>query len=487
MRYCGISENFHNAAIAFVEEDGTISFASESERYSKRKNDPLLHKFLSDMIRENDHVSFYESHELREKYAKGIMNQMPGVDNVDARYQIYLDRFRYDKVPYKIDTNYLHHESHGAAAFYTRPWESTEDTVILTIDGYGEYQSATIMNSNFELLHEMVYPNSIGLFYALVTRMLGFKALEEEYIVMGMSAFGEAVYLDNIKKAFEEANNLHPNHNYRHVIYDHLAPLAKISKENLAASIQVWAETEILKLATIARKYGSKLCYSGGVAQNIVANSMIRNLFDDMWIAVNSTDGGSALGAAARSWALDTGKDRLLWKDAYLGYNEKSDINPASVANFLNSSSICGVINGKAEFGPRALGNRSLLADPRKDIKDTVNKVKNRERFRPFAPVILEEFAEEYFEGYKNEYMQYTCQAKHDYKSVTHVDGTARVQIVKKDSQSIVRPILEEFYNLTGIPMLLNTSLNVRGKPICNDRYDGARFFSLNGVKVYHG
>ena len=168
------------------------------------------------------------------------------------------------------------------------------------------------------------------------------------------------------------------------------------------------------------------------------------------------------------------------------GYDEKSDINPARVASYLNSNFICGVINGKAEFGPRALGNRSLLADPRKDIKDTVNKVKNREKFRPFAPVILEEFSEEYFEGHKNEYMQYTCNAKHDYKSVTHVDGTARVQIVTKDSTSIIRQILEEFYNLSGIPMLLNTSLNVRGSPICNDKYDGKLFYSHTSVKVWH-
>lgn len=485
MRYCGISENFHDASIAFIEEDGTISFAAESERYSKRKNDPVLHKYLYDMIQPEDHVSFYEDHDLRKKYAKDIINMMPGENNANDRYQVYLDRFDNNNIPYKIDTNYLHHECHGAAAFYTRPWTSTEDTVILTIDGYGEYQSATIMNSKFELLHEMVYPNSVGLFYALVTRMLDLKPLEEEYIVMGMSAFGEAVYLDNIKKAFEEANSLHPNHNYRHVIFDHLAPLAKISKENLAASIQAWAEIEILKLATIARKYGSKLCYSGGVAQNILANSKIRALFDDMWIAVNPGDGGSALGAAARSWSRDTGKTNIKWIDPYLGFDMNVNLNPRKIAKYLVDRKFCGVMSGRAEFGPRALGNRSLLANPIYDIKDTVNKVKRRQQFRPFAPAILEEYAEEYFDGPVNPYMQYTAVAKHDYKSVTHVDGTARVQIVPTNSNSILRKVLEEFYELTKVPMLLNTSLNVRGKPICNDKYDGKLFEVTNNVRVF--
>ena len=134
----------------------------------------------------------------------------------------------------------------------------------------------------------------------------------------------------------------------------------------------------------------------------------------------------------------------------------------------LEKNRIVGIANGKAEFGPRALGNRSLLADPRWDIKDTVNDIKRRQRFRPFAPAILDEFADEYFEGPMNEYMQFVAKAKHDYKSVTHVDGTARVQVVKKDCGSLLRQILEDWYDRTGCPMLLNTSLNIKGEPIVN-------------------
>ena len=146
---------------------------------------------------------------------------------------------------------------------------------------------------------------------------------------------------------------------------------------------------------------------------------------------------------------------------------------------------ICGIANGRAEFGPRALGNRSLIADPRRDIKDTVNQIKQRQKFRPFAPAILEEFSKEYFEGPMNRYMQFVAKAKHDYSSVTHVDGTARVQLVEKDNVSILRPILEEWYERTGCPMLLNTSLNIKGQPIVNDWNDAKKFMEKYNVAVF--
>jgi len=146
---------------------------------------------------------------------------------------------------------------------------------------------------------------------------------------------------------------------------------------------------------------------------------------------------------------------------------------------------LCGVANGRAEFGPRALGNRSLLGDPRKDIKDTVNKIKKRQKFRPFAPAILEEWADEYFTGPMNEYMQYVAKANHDFNSVTHVDGTARVQVVKKDCRSILRLILEEWYEKTKCPMLLNTSLNIKGQPMVDSIYDAVNFEKKYNVKVF--
>jgi len=151
----------------------------------------------------------------------------------------------------------------------------------------------------------------------------------------------------------------------------------------------------------------------------------------------------------------------------------------------LLKNKVCGVANGRAELGPRALGNRSLLGDPRHDIKDTVNKIKKREMFRPFAPAILEEYADEYFDGPMNRYMQFVANAKHDYDSVTHVDGTARVQLVEKDNVSILRPILEEWYEKTGCPMLLNTSLNIKGQPMVNTWKDAKEFEKKYNVPVF--
>ena len=161
------------------------------------------------------------------------------------------------------------------------------------------------------------------------------------------------------------------------------------------------------------------------------------------------------------------------------------DFLPENKVDELLKNKVCGVANGRAEFGPRALGNRSLLGDPRYDIKDTVNTIKQRQKFRPFAPAILKEYADEYFEGPMNEYMQFVATAKHDYDSVTHVDGTARVQVVKKNCSSVIRKILEEWYDKTGCPMLLNTSLNIKGKPIVNTLEDAEEFSKKYNVQVF--
>ena len=177
--------------------------------------------------------------------------------------------------------------------------------------------------------------------------------------------------------------------------------------------------------------------------------------------------------------------EKLNWKHPYLGYNIRKEINVKEVVKHLIDYSYCGIANGRAEFGPRALGNRSFIADPRRDIKDTVNQIKRRQKFRPFAPAILEEYASEYFEGPMNRYMQFIAKAKHDYSSVTHVDGTARVQIVEKNNVSVIRPILEEWYEKTGCPMLLNTSLNIKGQPIVNDWDDAKKFMEKYNVAVF--
>jgi carbamoyltransferase len=211
-----------------------------------------------------------------------------------------------------------------------------------------------------------------------------------------------------------------------------------------------------------------------------VANSKVRPLFDDMWIFPSPGDAGSSLGAI-----LAHTKQRIEYTDCFHGHNIDQEINPLKVVEELINNKVAGVANGKAEFGPRALGNRSLLGDVRYDIKDTVNAIKRRQKFRPFAPAILEEFVDEYFEGYTNEYMQFTSQAKHDFSSVTHADGSARVQVVRANSKSALRPILEEYYEITKVPMLLNTSLNIKGQPMVNTWDEALDFQHKYGVKVF--
>jgi carbamoyltransferase len=282
---------------------------------------------------------------------------------------------------------------------------------------------------------------------------------------MGMAAYGDPMY--DLTDLLEQ-NNHKGIGNY----------LPKARNEDLAASAQFVLEKELLNLVLRYCKHDN-LVFMGGVALNCVANSRIAN-HKNMWIMPNPGDCGSSLGAAALAY----GK-KLNWVDPYLGTEIKREINPRGVVEHLLKHSYCGVANGKAEFGPRALGNRSLLADPREDIKDTINKIKQRQLFRPFAPAILEEFSDKYFSGHMNEYMQFTAKALHDYSSVTHVDGTARVQVVKKDSSSIIRKILEEWYDKTGCPMLLNTSLNIKCQPMVDSLEDAKHFEKYYNVKVF--
>jgi len=256
---------------------------------------------------------------------------------------------------------------------------------------------------------------------------------------------------------------------------------------DIACSVQNVAEEMINGIMSKSRLIGksNNLVYAGGVALNCLANRNLGNFYDNIWIMPNPGDAGSSLGAAALAY----GK-QVNWKDASLGYDIKGDYPVKQLLDELQTNKIVGVANGRAEFGPRALGNRSLLADPRgDDIKDKVNDIKRRQHFRPFAPVILEEFAEDYFDmpkGFeKSPYMQAVAYCKYPAKfpAIIHKDGTSRVQTVPKGNSGI-RRLLEAWMTLTHCPMLLNTSLNVRGEPMVNDINDAARFENEYGVKV---
>ena len=450
--YLGISEGYHDAGATLI-KDKEIIKATHAERFSRKKNDRWLHP---SQVTNADVIAFYEKHWL--KQTRRLYSGQGWKSNTST----------YDK-------SFYHHETHAAAGFYTSKFDSCN---ILVIDAIGEWDTVSIWKAwvkndvpKMIKIKSFKYPYSIGLFYSAVTQKIGLKPQEDEYITMGMAAYGQPIYSEKLEEIMEYGNC----HKGLPDVY--WSPIAK--NEDIAASAQKVVENKIIELV---KEYcpNENLVMAGGVALNCVANTKVAELGKNIWIMPNPGDCGSSLGAAALAY----GK-KLNWKDPYLGTNIERDISPKEVAQYIVNNSYCGVANGRAEFGPRALGNRSLLADPRRDIKDTVNQIKRRQRFRPFAPAILEEFADEYFEGPMNKYMQFVANAKHDYKSVTHVDGTARVQLVEKDCSSILRPILEEWYELTGCPMLLNTSLNIKGQPIVDNWSDATEFEKEYNVKVF--
>ena len=503
MRYVGFSEHYHDAALAIIDKDGKVVFASQSERYSGQKNDALIPPEMWRIVNDDDHVTFYEDMNLRQTKMGGgrTFGDKQKAFDLDCEWDLLInDSLIYD------DFN-THHESHCAGAFFTRPWESQEDTVMVSVDGSGELESLTIHDHNFNKLKTIMWPQSLGQIYGMVTKSIGYKSLRDEYIVMGLAPYGEVddILYEKLSEAYHcyetpEVISIKENIDARNEplaeseLSDICTELEKgiwrrinregLSQENAAATVQKFFEDEVLEVMREARQYGSKLVYSGGCAQNVTANTKIRELFDEMHVTIAPSDAGNALGCAAYTWHKKTGGTHLDWSP-YLGHNIDRDINPKEVARYLTENKVCGVANGRAEYGPRALGNRSLIADVRYDLQDTVNGIKRRHKFRPFAPAILSEYADEYFDGPMNEYMQFTAKAKHDYDSVTHVDGTARVQLVKPDCKSVIRQILEEYYELTGVPMILNTSLNIRNKPMVNTIEDAIEWENKYNVRVF--
>ena len=462
MRYLGINCLNHDAAMAVVEDDN-ILWAAHSERYSKIKNDQYLNW---DIVQEAyshgpfDKVIYYE-HPYLKKARQLRAGQFDVAFDLDELPNRYLKQFNIE-----IDEYVSHHHSHMAGGYYTAPgtyW----DADILTIDAIGEFETITLWN-NQEKVKSWRYPYSLGLLYSAMTQRIGLKPNEEEYITMGMAAYGEPKYYDEYKEILDY-HNCHKG----------IPHALKGYPNDIAASAQLLIEEEIIKIVKNHCPH-KNLVMMGGVALNCVANSRIAKLGKDIWIMPNPGDCGSSLGAAA----LTYGK-KIKWENPYLGTEIKGDIDVKKVVEYLLKNHYCGIAHGCAEFGPRALGNRSLIADPRRDIKNTVNKIKRREAFRPFAPAILEEYADEYFEGPMNEYMQFVAMAKHDHYSVTHIDGSARVQIVKKDCKSIIRRILEHWYDKTSCPMLLNTSLNIKGQPIVDNENDKKEFMKKYKVKVF--
>jgi carbamoyltransferase len=479
----GISAGFHDAAAALINSSGDIVFAGHSERYSKQKNDKNIHfALLNEFCEYNiDTIAYYERPLIKQLRR---LRSGEGVDFGSLTTRQILKQQLGSWLQYlpRHIKSYNHHLSHAAAGFQTSPY--TKATVVV-IDAIGEFDTVSIYAARYDAqghaqyhkLWGQRYPRSIGLFYSAITQRIGLHPMDEEYITMGMAAYGEPRYVEELRPLLSE--NLHIG----------IDPefLSGASNEDIAASAQVLTEQLIYNIMCYARefKWSSNLVYMGGVALNCLANRKLGEYFENIWIMPCPGDAGSSLGAAALAY----GK-RINWTNAYLGHTIPGEYPVSSIIDSLLHDRICGVASGRAEFGPRALGNRSLLADPRgPDIKDRVNAIKRRQQFRPFAPVVLEEYADLYFEMPRgwvdSRYMQIVGRCKYPdvFPAVIHIDGTSRIQTVPKDGSGI-RKLLEAWYKLTDCPMLLNTSLNIRGEPMVNDRADADRFEKLYGVKV---
>jgi carbamoyltransferase len=479
-----------------VDRDGNILFAGHSERYSKVKNDPELH---ADLLKECeaydfDTVAFYERpwmHNIQQFVSR---QQDYRSWTVRGRLQEHSNGWLANHSILYRSTNiqsHAHHLSHAAAGFQTSPFDSA---AVVVIDAIGELDTISIYRAwyddqgraRYRRLWRQHYPHSIGLFYSAVTHAVGLRPMDEEYITMGMAAYGSDYGKTWLRQNFvADGETIRFQENLHIGFAD--GTFDSWKNESLAASAQGLTEELIMTVMRRAREITGEtnLVYMGGVALNCVANSRLGHIFDEIWIMPNPGDAGSSLGAAALSHG-----GRLQWRDAFLGHNIPGSYPVKPLLDHLIDTKIVGVASGRAEFGPRALGNRSLLADPRgADIKDRVNEIKRRQRFRPFAPVIMAEVADQYFEmphGWlRSDYMQSVarCRRPDLYPAICHVDGTSRVQTVPRGSSGI-RELLEAWFVLTGCPMLLNTSLNIRGEPMVNDRSDADRFEQLYHVPV---
>lgn len=480
MIIAGVSCLFHDAALSVIDGD-QILYASHSERYSRNKNDALLH---TDQLRAAqeygpiDLVVYYET-PWKKRLRQWITGERRGITAKTYVKQLFPDA-RFASVG--------HHESHAAAGYFTSPFD---EATIIVADAIGEWDTFSVWHGKGRTLtkvHCTKYPHSLGLLYSAFTKRCGLKPNEEEYIFMGMAAYGQPRYADAIR---EELLSVQPP-DFRlqrnvHLGLGNWKPGAK--GEDLAASMQLVLEEALDQLfCWAARTVPSKnLVYMGGVALNCMANAKLasRGHFDAWWTMPNPGDAGSSLGAA-----LAHQKTFVEWRGPYLGTEIKREVDLEAVVQALLDGQIIGVANGKAEFGPRALGNRSLLADPRRPgMKDQVNAIKHRQKFRPFAPAILEEDADQYFTLplAHTPYMQFVapCKKPEELPAVCHVDGTSRVQTVAPSNPTVLRRILERWKQKSGCPALLNTSLNIRGQPLVNTWADAQEFQKHYGVQVF--
>lgn len=472
----GINVFSHDASLAVL-KNNEIVFASSSERFSKKKNDSFLN---SEII--NYALSFGKPTKVilsENKFYTNMRRRIYGQSR-QANVSDYLKEFDI-QVPICYNN---HHKSHAAAGYYTSKfWEAA----ILIVDGVGEWDTLSAWkaeDTELKKVYSLRYPNSIGLFYSALTHRIGLKPNEEEYILMALSSFGDPCRFkpQMINDFFEEypmklKHNLHRgcmwwNENLKESDYADVAAATQSIYEDFLRSI----------LSSIKTRIGSNnLILGGGCALNCTANRIAREFFNNVHIFFNPGDSGNSVGT------LLANHKKHIKVEPFLGYKIKSNIDPIKICNELKKNLLCGIAQGSAEFGPRALGNRSLLGNPKdKNIIHKLNTIKNRQEYRPFALAILEERARDYFEMFndKSPYMQYTYKGKLEtMKHLLHKDGTSRIQTVRKGDP--LYEILATWEKETGDPFLINTSLNIKGQPIVNDEADCLEFQKKYNVKVF--
>jgi len=552
MYVLGISCFYHDAAACLV-KDGIVVAAAEEERFSRVKHDTgfpinaINYCLGSDGItsQDIDYIGFYEKPMIKfERLMSQHMQMFPRSLKVFVEStpswlteKLKAKSIIEKKLGFKKDILFIeHHMSHAASSFLCSPFKSA---AIITVDGVGEWATTTFgkgEGKEVTILKEIQFPNSIGLLYSTFTAYLGFKVNDHEYKVMGLSAFGEPKYYDQIMKIIDmkEDGSYGMDISYFDYHYKGRMPSNKFIKEfgpprkrndnvtkkheDLAASLQKVLEDILMRMLNQlhAETKEKNLCMAGGVALNSVANGKImkRTPFKNIFIQPAAGDSGGSMGVALYVYNTILGNERkYVFDSASLG----PQYNTEEVKNFLDTNNInysefksagdlvkktidiilqnkvIGWFQGRMEWGPRALGNRSILANPlNSKMRDILNeKVKHREMFRPFAPVVPVESANNFFEcddpvPSPTDYMLMVYPVKKKYHkiipSVTHVDGTGRVQTIRKSQNLLYYMLLKEMGKRTKIPILINTSFNVRGEPIVCTPQDAYRCMMGTGI-----
>lgn len=576
----GVSAFYHDSAAALV-VDGRIVAAAQEERFTRKKHDQefpiraveFCLKEAGLTTADIDYVGFYDKPLLKFErlletylaYAPSGFVSFTKAMPVWLRGKLYLPREMRKRLGGNYRKRFIfteHHESHAASAFFPSPFESA---AILTIDGVGEWATATVgrgRGNRIELLHELRFPHSPGLLYSAFTYFCGFRVNSGEYKLMGLAPYGQPKYADLI---LEKLLDLKADGSFKMDMsyfnycvgltmtspkFDRLfggpprKPESPVTERemDLAASIQKVTEEIMLRMARFAQAETGEqnLCLAGGVALNCVGNGKIlaEGPFEKLWIQPAAGDAGGALGVAQFIWHQLLGKPREVDADdsqrgsllgprfsdsdirAYLDssgakyhYFDTDEALCDRVADLLASEKVVGWVQGRMEFGPRALGSRSILGDARsRQMQSVMNlKIKFRESFRPFAPAVLEERVDEYFQMRPREqspYMLLVAPVQEDKRlstngqadklqgieklnlvrsvvpAITHVDHSARVQTVDERRHGRYYRLLKRFAEKTGCPVLINTSFNVRGEPIVCTPAEAYRCFLSTNMDV---